>query len=66
MEAADKQELIEEVKKLKLQEEIKALGDPERDIISGHLTFGYYSTVFRLVQRYAKESFAAKRKEYLG
>ena len=58
--------MIQEVNKAKLAENIKALGDPEKDIITGHFTFGYYSQVFRLVQKYAKESFSTKRKEYLA
>ena len=66
MEAGDKTELITEVSKQRLADNIKALGDPEKDIITGHFTFAYYSQVFRLVQKYAKESFAPRRKEYLG
>lgn len=66
MEAQDKTELITEVNKQRLAENIKALGEPEKDIITGHFTFAYYSQVFRLVQKYAKESFAPRRKEYLG
>lgn len=66
MEASDKSELITEINKQRLADNIKALGDPERDIITGHLTFEYYSQVFRLIQKYAKESFAPRRKEYLA
>ena len=65
MEASDKSELINEVNKQRLAENIKALGKPEKDIITGHFTFEYYSQVFRLIQKYAKESFAPRRKEYL-
>jgi|LauGreDrversion4_2_1035121.scaffolds.fasta_scaffold85743_2 hypothetical protein len=65
METGDKVELITEVNKEKLAENIKDLGEPEKDIITGHFTFAYYSKVFRLVQKYAKDSFAPKRKEYL-
>jgi hypothetical protein len=43
MEAQDKAELITEVNKQRLAENIKALGEPEKDIITGHFTFGYYS-----------------------
>jgi hypothetical protein len=43
MEAQDKTELITEVSKQRLADNIKALGEPEKDIITGHFTFGYYS-----------------------
>jgi len=62
MEASDKVELITEVNKARLAENITALGEPEKDIITGHFTFAYYSQVFRLVQKYAKDSFSPKRK----
>jgi len=65
MEASDKVELITEVSKARLADDIKALGEAEKDIITGHFTFEYYSQVFRLVQKYSKDSFSPKRKEYL-
>jgi len=43
MEAQDKTELITEVSKQRLADNIKALGEPEKDINTGHFRFGYYS-----------------------